>query len=81
MRLPLESVTAQPNCSCVGAELLMCRRLRTTLPLAQEQRVPKLPDPTVLSNKNDQVKWRQKKNFDADHGVKVLPTLHLGDTV
>ena len=63
------------------AELLMCRRLRTTLPMAQEQRVPKLPDPTVLSNKNDQVKGRQKKNFDADHGVKMLPTLHLGDTV
>ena len=63
------------------AELLMCRRLRTTLPLAWEQRVPKLPDPTVLSNKNDQIKWRQKKNFDADHGVKMLPTLHPGDTV
>ena len=63
------------------AELLMCRRLRTTLPLAQEQRVPKLPDPTVLSNKNDQVKGRQKMNFDADHGVKMLPTLHSGDTV
>eukprot|EP00731_Ephydatia_muelleri_P034154 Em0049g1a len=63
------------------AELLMCRRLRTTLPMAQEQRVPKLPDPTVLSNKNDQVKGRQKKNFDADHGVKMLPTLHPGDTV
>ena len=44
----------------------MCRRLRTTFPLAQEQRVPTLPDPTVLSNKHDQVKWRQKKNFDAD---------------
>eukprot|EP00731_Ephydatia_muelleri_P000810 Em0001g810a len=63
------------------AELLMCRRLRTTLPMAQKQRVPKLPDPTVLSNKNDQVKGRQKKNFDADHGVKMLPTLHPGDTV
>ena len=63
------------------AELLMCRRLRTTLPMAQEQRVPKHPDPTVLSNKNDQVKGRQKKNFDADHEVKMLPTLHPGDTV
>ena len=61
------------------AELLMCRRLRTTLPLAQEQRVPKLPDPIVLSNKNDQDKGRQRKNFDADHGVKMLPTLHPRD--
>ena len=63
------------------AELLMCRRLRTTLPLAQEQRVPKLPDPIVLLNKNDQVNGRQKKKFDADHGVKMLPTLHPGDAV
>ena len=47
----------------------------------QEQRVPKLPNPTVLSKRNDQVKGRQKKNFDVEHGVKMLPTLHPGDTV
>ena len=63
------------------AELLMCRRLRTTLPMVQELRVPKLPDLTVLSKKKDQVKGRQKKNFDADHGVKMLSTLYPGDTV
>ena len=32
-------------------ELLICRRLRTTLPMVQEQGVPKLPDPMVLSKK------------------------------
>ena len=41
------------------AELLMCKRLRTTLPMVKEQRIPKLPDPTVLSKKKDQVKGRQ----------------------
>ena len=49
---PLKSVTVQLNSSCVGDSEPLCLWLKN--------RVPKLPDPTVLSNKNDQVKGRQK---------------------
>ena len=71
VRLLLKSVTVQLNCLCVGDSEPLCLWLRN--------RVPKLPDPTVLLNKNDQVKGRQKKNFDADHGVKMLPTVWILD--
>ncbi len=63
------------------SELLMCRRLRTTVPGTRNQRTPKLPDPVSLREKEEQLKKRQKENFDSHHGVRELPPLTSGDTV
>ncbi|XP_055843088.1 uncharacterized protein K02A2.6-like [Episyrphus balteatus] len=51
------------------AELLMNRRLRTTLPLASEQLRPKLINYDELQLKEQALKRNQAKNFDQRRGV------------
>ena len=63
------------------SELLMCRKLRTTVPSTHSQRVPKVPDSVTLREKDKHLKIRQKQNFDSHHGVRELPPLAQGDTV
>ena len=62
-------------------ELLMCRKLRSTVPSTRSQRVPKLPDFVSLRKKEEELKKRQKENFDQHHGVRALPQLTRGETV
>ena len=49
------------------AQLLMSRNLRTTLPVAREQRRPKVVVPSELEEKDECLKKTQKKNFDQRH--------------
>ncbi len=60
---------------------LMCRRLRTTVQSTRNQRTLKLPDPVSLREKKEQLKKRQKENFDSHNSVQELPPLTSGDTV
>ena len=46
------------------SELLMNRRLRTTVPITRKQRVPKVTDHNVVKAREEEMKRNQKKNFD-----------------
>ena len=63
------------------AELLMSRKLRTTLPLSREQRIPAVPDHALVASRDERAKNRQKKNFNARRGAKDLPELNSSDAV
>ena len=63
------------------SELLMGRKLRTTLPIAPKQLKPSLPKESVLREKERKLKKRNKRNFDSRHKVKDLQPLQPGDTV
>ena len=49
------------------SELLMGRRLRSTVPAAQKQFVPKIPDPSKVIARDLALKERQKENHDTHH--------------
>ena len=63
------------------AELLMGRKLRTTIPIISANLHPKLPDSSELKHKEGEMRQRQKKNFDSRHRVQTLHPLSPGDTV
>ena len=63
------------------SELLMCRKLRTTVPMSRDLRKPRVPDLTLVGRRDEKLKARQKENFDTRHGVKELAKMNPGDTV
>ncbi len=63
------------------AELLMNRRLRTTLPMVPEMLLPSIPDYKSLKEKEHLMKKKQKVNFDAHHAARSLDPLLPGETV
>ena len=63
------------------SELLMSRKLRTTVPITRKQRMPQVLDPVSVRARDEQIKARQKRNFDGHHGARELPPLIPGDTV
>ncbi len=63
------------------SELLMSRRLRTTVPMPREQLKPQVPDLKSLKEREERLKTRQQSNFDRYHGVRELPPLWPGQKV
>ena len=63
------------------SELLMSRELRSTVPTTQTQRIPKTPDRKSVRAQDQNLKARQRDNFDCHHGARELPPLASGDTV
>ena len=63
------------------AELLMGRKLRTTVPVALTQLVPHLPNFSKLKEKEKQLRERQRKNFNHHHHTVNLKPLQTGDNV
>ena len=63
------------------AELLMGRKLRTTVIVHPAQLVPELPDHAKFKEKNDLYKARMKSNHDANPRVGDLHPLSTGDNV
>ena len=63
------------------SQLLMGRVLRTTVPTTRAQRKPRIPDLSLVKTKDQQIKRRQKKDFDSHHGARELPPLQPGDHV
>ena len=59
----------------------MSRLLRSTVPTTKPQREPRYIDPVAMLNKDTVNKERQKRNFDAQQGVRELPHLQPGDPV
>ena len=63
------------------SELLMGRKLRSTVPLSRSQRQPQLPDAEAVRLQDNKIKEKQKKDFDRHHNVRDLPDLSPGDSV
>ena len=63
------------------SELLMNRKLRTTVPISRNLRMPTVPDYSAVAEKDRREKEKQAGNFNARHAAKELPTLLPGDTV
>ena len=63
------------------AQLLMCRRLRTSVPTIRSLREPEIPDKFTVSQHDKKEKDRQKTNYDSRHRVTDLKPLTPGDCI
>ena len=63
------------------AELLMSRKLRSTIPTPRESRKPQVPDEEVVRERDKLLKDKQKENFDKQHGARAKPSLKTGQLV
>ena len=63
------------------AELLMNRKLRTTLPILPQDLKPQVPDYSKLQSSVKQQRKKQKQNFDSRHTAHTLTFLKEGMTV
>ena len=72
---PLEATTLSP------AQLLMGRRLRTTLPSVPSVLQPELASTPTLRAKDAEKKQQQADHYNKRHGARVLQTLSPGDAV
>ena len=63
------------------AQLLMGRRLRTTLPTLSHHMKPQLPDREEVEHRNRMKKKKTKENYDTHMGSSSLPPLNPGDRV
>ena len=63
------------------AELLMNHKLCTIVPTLPELRKPTVIDPSLVAQKDANLKARQKRNFGEWHGIEELSQLHAGDNV
>ena len=63
------------------SELLMCRKIKSLIPITREQLIPTIPDATSLRIRDKKIKERQKRNFDDHHGVRNSSQLNPEDRV
>jgi hypothetical protein len=63
------------------AELLMNRRLRTTVPMMREQLIPHIPDSALVKVADTRAKLKMKETFDERHRARNLPCLRPVETV
>ena len=63
------------------SQLLMGRKLRTTLPITLRQLKFSVPKERVVREKERKLKKQNKKNFDRQHKARDLQPLQPGDTV
>ena len=73
--------TPLPWCALSPAELLMGRRLRTTIPQTMEQLTPRWDYLKRFREADRLFKSKQKENFDSRHRAKELPLLHKNTEV
>jgi len=67
--------TSLPWCNRSPSELLMGRRIRTTLPQTNSQLIPQWPYLEEFKKCNKKFKQRQKKDFDHHNRVHKLPDI------
>lgn len=63
------------------AQILMSRRLRTRIPVIQQQLNRAKVDNERLTAANDKIKDRQREVYNRRHNAKLLPQLEAGDEV
>lgn len=69
------------RCRRSPSELLMGRKLRTTVPTSQQLLIPKWNFLNDFEQMDKVYKRKQKHNFDKRHRVRELPKLHEDDPV
>ena len=75
MALLCYRATPLPWCDFSPAELLMGRRIRTSLPQTTKQLTPGWPYLAEFHSLNHKLKTREKRDFDRHHRTKELPEL------
>ena len=75
MALLTYRATPLPWCDLSPAELLMGRRVRTSLPLTDEKLIPRWPYLQKFRQQNQGYKEKQKQAFDRRHRARQLPAL------
>ena len=73
--------TPFPWCGLSPAELLMGRRIRTSVPQVDKQLIPSWSYITTFREKDEQFKIKLKKNYDRRHRVRELPSIPDGQPV
>ena len=63
------------------AELLMSRKLCSTIPTTRELRKPEVPDENTVRERDKQLKEKQKQNFDNHYGARAMPSLQTGQLI
>ena len=62
-------------------ELLMGRKLRTTLPILPNQLEPSTPDYSLLQKRESDVRTKEQQYFNSRHRSRQLVELYPGDSV
>ena len=62
------------------AELLMGRKIMSTIPIIPRHLIPQLPNQELLKQKEEVYRSKQKKNFDNRHKAQQLKPLPSGAT-
>ena len=62
-------------------ELLMSRKLQSTVPMITKQYIPKLPNRSLLQSKEQNYQDNQQQRFNTRHKTYELEPLWQGDTV
>ena len=63
------------------SELLMGRKIKSTIPITLPHLTPKLPNQKLFIEKEEVYRSKQKKNFDNRHKAQPLKPLPPGATV
>ncbi|XP_064481187.1 uncharacterized protein K02A2.6-like [Ornithodoros turicata] len=63
------------------SELLMGRKLSTTIPISPEALLPKTPNYDDLRKREELLKFKQATWYNTRHGVRHLPRVQVGDRV
>ncbi len=63
------------------SELLMGRKLQTTIPVRSENLTPKWPEFKTVKSFETRNQTETKANYDSHHRARQMPTLHVGDEV
>ena len=80
--LALLSYRSTPlKCGFSPSELLMVRKLRTTVPMTRESLKPVVPDPITLQERERKYRERTQRNYNQHHGVIDLGELEPGQRI
>ena len=63
------------------SELILGRKLRTTIPMITEQLLPSIPPKFVVKEKEVMIREQQQKNFNKYHHASPLKLLRSSDMV
>ena len=66
---------------CSPSQLIMGRRIRTTLPLPKEALDPKWPDAETVRERDKAAKQKNCENYNRAHGARALPDIPKGSYV
>ena len=81
--LALMSYRATPTTSTgvSPAEMLMGRKIRTTLPSLKKNLIPRQPNRDLIRRRDEEAKQQQAFYYNRRHGARNLPPLHTGDHI